>query len=150
MVGSNNGSRPRRGGNGVAVHAHAWLISAPDGALSEGVCRRCGARRDFVANVRRTLSSPPRSLRALCGEWLVEVARPAPKLQEVKMDDQERQAQRIALTHLVRGCEEAVSELLVTVKQAGEQSAPTKRAREILAEMLSTWRQALGALSPKE
>ena len=63
-------------------------------------------------------------------------------------DDEERQAQRIALAYLVRGCDDAVSELLRSVSEADEQSAATKRAREILAGMLTSWRQALSALGP--
>jgi len=28
-------------------HAHHWLIGRQDGPASEGVCKWCGARRDF-------------------------------------------------------------------------------------------------------
>lgn len=31
--------------------AHHWLIRTPDGPTSEGVCRWCGARRDFANQV---------------------------------------------------------------------------------------------------
>ncbi len=62
------------------------------------------------------------------------------------MDDDERQAQHIALTHLVRGCDYAVSGLLEEVNETGEQSPATRRAREILEQMVSSWRQTLGAL----
>ena len=26
---------------------HYWLIDPPDGAVSEGVCRKCGEQREF-------------------------------------------------------------------------------------------------------
>ena len=65
-------------------------------------------------------------------------------------DVEERAAQRIALAHLVRGCEDAVSELLRAISEDGEQSDATRRAREILADMLSSWRQTLTALGGDE
>ena len=66
------------------------------------------------------------------------------------VDEEEREAQRIALAHLIRGCDDAVSELLQVISENGDQSEATKRAREILAEMLSSWRQTLSALGPSE
>ena len=62
-------------------------------------------------------------------------------------DSEERAAQRIALAQLIHGCEDAVTNLLETVSESGEQSSETRRAREILAEMLSSWRQTLSALA---
>jgi len=84
------------------------------------------------------------------GDWLTKPA--DDRKQEVKMptDLDERSAQRIALTHLVRGCEDAVSDLLRAISEEGEQSTATRRAREILAEMLSSWRQSLTALGGEE
>lgn len=118
--------------------------------LSEGVCKGCGARRDFVAGARRWPASALRPLQSLRGRWLVEVD--GARLREVKMPsgEEEREAQRIALTHLVKGCEDAVSQMLRAISEEGEQSPATKRAREILAEMLSSWRQTLAALEPPE
>ena len=65
-------------------------------------------------------------------------------------DEDERQAQRIACTHLIRGCEGAVSELLHAVSEADERSPATKRAREILVRVLSSWRDTLQALKTAE
>ena len=31
-----------------ATCAHHWLIDRPNGPLSEGVCQRCGERREFM------------------------------------------------------------------------------------------------------
>lgn len=61
------------------------------------------------------------------------------------VNEEEREAQRIALAHLIRGCDDAVSEL-IRGNGKREQLQTTKRAREILAEMLSSWRQTLTAL----
>lgn len=133
------------------MHTHSWRIERQDGALSEGVCKACGARRDFVASARRWPASAAKPLQALGGEWLVAVDQAA-KPREVKMpsDEEERAAQRIALTHLVTGCEGAVSELLRTIRERDDRSPATRRAREILAEMLSSWRRTLAALAPPD
>lgn len=61
-------------------------------------------------------------------------------------DEDERQAQRIACTHLIRGCESAVSELLHAMSEADERSLAMKRAREILVRVLSSWRDTLKTL----
>jgi len=53
----------------------------------------------------------------------------------------EQRAQSIACTHLVRGCEDAVSNL-VSAGAATEPSAISERAHDILAEVLSSWRDA--------
>ena len=34
-----------------ATCAHHWVIPAPDGPTSEGVCKRCGHQREFVNSV---------------------------------------------------------------------------------------------------
>ena len=34
--------------------AHHWVIAAPNGPTSEGVCRRCGHQREFVNSVENT------------------------------------------------------------------------------------------------
>lgn len=63
-------------------------------------------------------------------------------------DDEEQQAQHIACSHLVRGCEAAVSELLAG---ASEGPSPAKeRAEEILAQVLSSWRDTRTALRVAE
>jgi hypothetical protein len=133
-----------------AAHAHSWRVGQPDGSLTQGVCKTCGARRDFVAGPRRWPVPGPKPIQALTGDWLTHVEEG--RRQEVKMptDLEERAAQRIALAHLVRGCEGAVSELLRAISEEGEQSAATRRAREILADMLSSWRQTLTALGGDE
>jgi hypothetical protein len=58
----------------------------------------------------------------------------------------ERDAQRLALTHLIKGCDDAVSTFLERLSEDGELSPVTTRAREILAELLASWRQALTTL----
>jgi hypothetical protein len=52
----------------------------------------------------------------------------------------------MASDHLVRGCEGAVSELHAATGSSESQSPAEKRAEEILAEVLSSWREALKAL----
>ena len=36
---------------------HWWRIGSPDGALSVGVCRYCGERRQFANSLKVALSS---------------------------------------------------------------------------------------------
>ncbi len=31
----------------VAEHAHRWLIEEPSGPMSRGVCKLCGANKEF-------------------------------------------------------------------------------------------------------
>ena len=61
-------------------------------------------------------------------------------------DNEEQQAQSMACTHLVRGCEDAVSDLVLATGAADEPSAITERAHDILAQVLSSWREASEAL----
>jgi hypothetical protein len=61
-------------------------------------------------------------------------------------EGEERQAQRLACTRLVSGCEGAVSDLLVTISEEAEPSLVTTRARELLAQVLSSWRDTLTTL----
>ena len=154
MVTARRGNGLSRQAGELAEHTHSWLIGRPDGVLSEGVCRSCGARRDFVAGVRRSLSGAPRPMQALRGDWLAPGQELRAKSRGVKMvapvDGEEREAQRIALAHLIRGCDDAVSELIRAASKDDDQSPATRRAREILAEMLSSWRQTLSALGPSE
>ena len=35
----------------TAACAHHWVIESPNGPLSEGVCQRCGERREFSNSV---------------------------------------------------------------------------------------------------
>ena len=47
----------------IMLHcAHHWVIAAPDGATSEGVCRRCGHHKEFLNSVE--YESPWRTARA--------------------------------------------------------------------------------------
>jgi hypothetical protein len=98
--------------------------------------------------------APP--LESLAGAWLAasEGALDEAEGLEVSMtslsDDNERQAQHIACTHLIRGCESAVSDLLLAMGEADAGSPAMRRAREILAGMLSSWHETLRALTPKE
>ena len=65
-------------------------------------------------------------------------------------DNEEQRAQSMACTHLVRGCEDAVSDLVLATGEADEPSAITQRAHDILAEVLSSWREASEALRPAD
>ena len=64
--------------------------------------------------------------------------------------NEEQQAQHIACGHLVRGCEGAVFELQHVAVETGGQSPAMARAGDILAEVLSSWRDALKVLAPGE
>jgi len=57
---------------------------------------------------------------------------------------EEQRAQHIACDHLVRGCEAAVSELQAAPSGAGAGPQTKERAQEILAQVLSSWRDATG------
>jgi hypothetical protein len=39
-------AREQQSGRSASCRHH-WLIQAPNGATSQGICKRCGARRDF-------------------------------------------------------------------------------------------------------
>jgi hypothetical protein len=63
-------------------------------------------------------------------------------------DAEEQQAQHIACSHLVRGCESAASELHSATGETDGPSQTTMRAQQILAEVLSSWRHALSVVRP--
>ena len=65
-------------------------------------------------------------------------------------NNEEQQAQDIACSHLVRGCEGAVSELHAATGETGGQPRTKKRAQEILAQVQSSWRDTLKALRSAE
>ena len=65
-------------------------------------------------------------------------------------NNEEQQAQHIACSHLVRGCEGAVSELQHVNGKAKGQSPTMVRAGDILAQVLSSWQDALKVLTPGE
>ena len=65
-------------------------------------------------------------------------------------NNEEQQAQRIACSHLLRGCEGAVSELHAATSETGGQPRTRKRAQEILAQIQSSWRDTLNALRSAE
>lgn len=62
-------------------------------------------------------------------------------------DDEEQHAQHIACSHLVRGCEGAVSELLAATGASEGPSPAKRRAAEILAQVLSSWSDTRNALT---
>ena len=68
----------------------------------------------------------------------------------ISLHDEEKQAQRIACAHLIRGCEAAVSDLQDVVREAKEQSLTSVRAGDILANVLASWREALQILTVDE
>lgn len=63
---------------------------------------------------------------------------------------EEQQAQSIACTHLVRGCEGAVADLVLVNAEADGRSPTMDRAHDILAQVPFSWRGALEALRPAE
>lgn len=65
-------------------------------------------------------------------------------------NNEEQQAHHIACSHLVKGCEGAASELHAASGETGGQSRTRKRAQEILAQVLSSWRDTLKALRSAE
>ncbi len=65
-------------------------------------------------------------------------------------NNEEQQAQHIACSHLVKGCEGAVSELQHVTGEAEGQSPTMARAGDILAQVLSSWQNALKVLTPGE
>jgi len=44
---------------GFPEHAHHWMIGDQDGPVSEGVCKFCGAGRDFNNGFRRSYQGRP-------------------------------------------------------------------------------------------
>lgn len=64
--------------------------------------------------------------------------------------DEERQAQHIACSHLIVGCEGAVSKLQHVAGEIEGQSPTMTRAGDILAEVLPSWRETLGMLATEE
>ena len=65
-------------------------------------------------------------------------------------EEEEQRAQHIACSHLVRGCESAASELHSATGETAGQPRTRKRAQEILAEVLSSWRHALSVVTPRQ
>jgi hypothetical protein len=134
-------------------HTHRWLVGRPEGPLTEGACK-CGVRRDFLEGVKRSHVNQALPLASLGGRWLVGGIGDFARGEESKMtqldDEDERRAQRIACSHLIIGCESAVSDLLVELGDDGIGSPAMTRAREILAHVLSSWHETLRALTPKE
>jgi hypothetical protein len=43
--------------SGHSGQPHHWMISAPNGPSSEGVCKECGQRRDFLNSFTRAPST---------------------------------------------------------------------------------------------
>lgn len=63
-------------------------------------------------------------------------------------DNEEQHAQQIACGHLVRGCEGAISALEATPVQTDEPPETRERAQEILAQVLSSWQDAMNVAEP--
>ena len=61
-------------------------------------------------------------------------------------DEEERKAQRIFCSHMVRACATATTELQWTISEAERKEPTMKRAQEILAGELSSWRETLSGL----
>ena len=65
-------------------------------------------------------------------------------------DNEEQQAQLIACSHLVRGCEGAVSEHGLATGEIEGQSPTMERAQDILAQVLFSWQDTLKVLRTAE
>ncbi len=65
-------------------------------------------------------------------------------------NNEEQHAQHIACGHLVRGCEDAISELQAAPSETNGRSRTRKRAQEILAHVLSSWQDTLKTLRSAE
>lgn len=65
-------------------------------------------------------------------------------------NNEEQQAQHIACGHLVRGCEAAISELQAAPAETDALPQTRKRSQEILAQVLSSWRHAMGVVAPSQ
>lgn len=63
---------------------------------------------------------------------------------------EEQQAQHIACSHLIRGCEGAISELQAAGGETNGLPRTKKRAEDILTEVLSSWRHAMDAIAPSQ
>jgi len=65
-------------------------------------------------------------------------------------DKEEQHAQQIACGHLIRGCEGAITELRATGGETSGLPRTNQRAQEILAHVLSTWRDAMSDVAPSQ
>jgi hypothetical protein len=65
-------------------------------------------------------------------------------------NNEEQHAQHIACGHLVRGCEGAISELQAAPAETNGRSRTRKRAQEILAQVLSSWRHTMSVVAPTQ
>jgi hypothetical protein len=63
VVGSGSAAVIPDASPGCSHSAHHWLIERPDGASSSGVCKWCGARRDFANQVSWRYSSQGQRVR---------------------------------------------------------------------------------------
>jgi hypothetical protein len=63
VVGSGSAAVIPDASPGCSHSAHHWLIERPDGATSSGVCKWCGARRDFANQVSWRYSSQGQRVR---------------------------------------------------------------------------------------
>jgi hypothetical protein len=65
-------------------------------------------------------------------------------------ETEEQQAQHIACGHLVKGCEDALSELEPAPGETNRRARTRTRAQEIVAGVLSSWRDAWSAVAPSQ
>ena len=66
----------------------------------------------------------------------------------IRMQSDELRAQHIACSYLVRGCEDALTELartLIETRSAGE-GAANARAADILSDILDDWKETMAIL----
>jgi RNA recognition motif-containing protein len=63
VVGSRNEAAIPATSPGCSHNAHHWLIERPDGPTSSGVCKWCGARRDFPNEASRRYRAQGRPAR---------------------------------------------------------------------------------------
>ena len=63
---------------------HHWVIEAPNGRESHGVCRRCGHERSFANSTENVMWEHTNTLRSTPGSGLRSIPRPS----EVRLSDE--------------------------------------------------------------
>lgn len=64
---------------------------------------------------------------------------------------QEQEAQHIACSHLVQGCESAIATLEASdTEPSGDRPRTRQRAHEILAHVLSSWQDVSTVVAPRQ
>ena len=68
---------------------HHWMIEAPSGRESTGVCRRCGATKNFANSTESVMWEQTNTLRSPLGGRGVRIARPSDILLSDEVSDED-------------------------------------------------------------